>query len=325
MIPVFSVVVFLLITGFHQLNQFESEEWKHPLTKMGYLNSPLVELEPFVFDGEFYLLENWRSGWEWPGQPDPDAGRNNEMWIAHLPDGPENYDGRKYISPALSGNTLGTAIAWENRVYVFGVNEGSDRKYVEMTWSDDLKNWSAPVVVFDSPAGAIFNVSVARDDGGFVFLWETNGLGKPFTMCFGRLESLMDNWNDHIMEGAVYGEHKYTGGPAVVYAEGWYYLLYAEHLPNGWDTRIARSEDLINWQDAPEDRPFVTFDNAHQNLPLHPPDVHEINATDPGLTYYDGRVIVYFTGGIQKKGGDLQWATYDGKVTQLMESFFAGM
>ncbi|XOV93213.1 MAG: hypothetical protein ACFHWX_00595 [Bacteroidota bacterium] len=305
-----------------QANERSASQWRNPLTKMGRLNSPLVEVQPLVIDGEFYVLENWRSSWDWPGQPHKDAGKDNEMWIAHLPKGPENYEGRKYLSRALKGNTLGTAIADEGRVYVFGVNEASKRKFVEMTWSDDLKEWSKPVKVLDSPEGDIFNVSLFKDDQGYVFLWETNGVGKPFTMCFGRLNRLTDNWNDHIIEGACYGKEKYTGGPEVVYSNGWYYLLYLEDLSEGWETRITRSQDLITWQDAPEERPFLPFNGDHRNLPLHSPEVQENNASDPGLTTYQGQVIVYFTGGIQQRGGDLQWAKYEGTVDELMRSFF---
>lgn len=297
-------------------------EWTHPLTKMGRLHSPLVEVQPFILNGEFYLLENWRSRWDWPGQPSESAGKNDEMWIAHLPNGPEDYKGRKYISAALKGNTLGTAIEWEERVYVFGVNDSSDRQYVEMTWSEDLKTWSDPVKVLESPKGKIFNVSLTRDDQGFVFLWETDGVGKAFTMCFGRINSLTDNWNEHIIENAMYGKQKYTGGPEVIYANGWYYLLYLEALNPGWETRIARSRDLINWEDAPEDHPFLPFTEDHKNLPLHEPHVQEINASDPGLTVHGNEVVVYFTGGIQQRGGDLQWAKFNGTIQELMESFF---
>lgn len=297
-------------------------KWTHPLIKMGRLNSPLVEVQPFNLNGEFYLLECWRSRWDWPGQPNESAGKNDEMWIAYLPNGPEDYEGRKYISVALRGNTLGTAIVWKERVYVFGVNEESGRQYVEMTWSEDLEKWSEPVKVFNSPKGEIFNVSLTRDDNGFVFLWETNGLGKTFTMCFGRIDSLSDNWNDHIIESAVYGEHKYTGGPEVIFENGWYYLLYLEALKPGWETRITRSKNLIDWEDAPLDRPFIPFNKHHKNLPLHDSNVEEINASDPGTTVYGDEVIVYFTGGIQQRAGDLQWAKYHGTVNELMTSFF---
>lgn len=315
------IVVSILITGCKQSNENASREWEHPLVKMGRLNSPLVEVEPFVFNDELYLVENWRSHWHWPRRPGKTD--RNEMWIAHLPDGSENYSSRKYISAALKGNTLGTAIVWHDRVYVFGVNEASERQFVEMTWSEDLKTWSKPVKVLLSPKGKIFNVSITRDDKGFVFLWETNGVGTPFTMCFGRIDDLMDNWNDHIIENAMYGKNKYTGGPAVFYEDGWYYLLYLEALDKGWETRIARSRDLINWQDAPENRPFVTFDNDYKKVPLRESKVQEINASDPALTHYDGQVIVYFTGANQRVGGDLQWAVFNGNMNELMESYFA--
>ncbi|MEX2564596.1 MAG: L-rhamnose mutarotase [Cyclobacteriaceae bacterium] len=295
------------------------ESWDHPLTKMERLKSLSTEPKPFIFNNDFYLLENWRSSY----LPGPRKGvKKKEIWIAHLPNGPEDYEGRTFISTPLKENSLGTAIVWEGRVYVFGVNETKNRKYVEMTRSENLKTWSEPVKVFDSPAGKIFNVSLTRDDKGFVFLWETDCLGKPFTMCFGRISSLTDNWNDHIIKDANYGDHKYTGGPEVVYANGWYYLLYLESLEVGWETRITRSRDLIQWQDAPEDRPFLTHNVNNKNLPYSEPEVHEINASDPGLTVYNGKVIVYFTGGIQQEGADLQWAIFNGTIHELMESYF---
>lgn len=321
-ISILFICIVLSATGSKKIKDTDFKKWFNPLIKMGRLNSPLVEVEPFVLNGEFYLLESWRSDWDWPGQPSKEAGSNNEIWITKLPNGPKSYNSRNYISCALRGNTFGTAIVWKDRVYVFGTNEASGRQFVEMTWSEDLENWSEPLKVFDSPVGNIYNVSVARDENGFVFQWETNAVGTKFTMCFGHLDELTDNWNDNIIENARYGEDKYTGGPQVIYADGWYYLLYLERLDFGWETRIARSKDLINWQDAPEGRPFIPFNKNYKNLPLHNPDIPEKNASDPGVTSFNGQVIVYFTGGIQKKAGDLQWAKFKGSVSELMESFF---
>ncbi len=306
-------------SGIEEKKSGVHENWNHPLTKVERLNSLITEPEPFVFNNEFYLLENWRTSYL-PG-PRKDV-KSEEIWIAHLPNGLGDYEGRTYLSTPLKENSLGTAIVWEDRVYVFGVNGTNNRKYVEMTWSEDLKNWSEPVKVFDSPAGKIFNVSLTRDDKGFVFLWETDGLGKPFTMCFGRLNSLTDNWNDHIIKDATYGENKYTGGPKVIYANGWYYLLYLESLEVGWETRITRSQDLIKWHDALEDRPFLAYNVNHKNLPYRDPEVHEINVSDPGLTFYNGQTVVYFTGGIQQEGADLQRAIFNGTIQELLESFF---
>lgn len=304
----------------------QPNQWQNPLEQQDYLNLPLVEVIPFVFKGELYVLENWRSNWPWPDQPSETAAKNYEMWIAHLPDGPEEYEHRKHLTYAMAGRTLGKVFVWEDRVYVYGVNEASDRTHVDMVWSDDLVNWSEPVKVFDSPAGQIFNVSMVRDDLGFVFLWETNAVGTPFTMCFGRINSLTDSWNTHTIADAQYGVDKYTGGPAIFYEGGMYYLLYLEHLGAGrYETRITRSRDLKQWQDAPQDRPFVTFDTTRRNIPLLEPHLYEINASDPGLAYYNGRVIVYYTGGDQLVAGDLQWATFDGTKQELFERFFEGL
>ena len=305
-------------------------EWANPLIKQGYLGSPLVEVTPFVWDGELYLLENWRSDWNWADQPgDGQAAQNNEMWIARLPEGAGGYAERQYVAPAMTGHTLGTAIVWDGIVYVFGVQDDSGsssqnrRTKVDVTWSSDLVNWSQPMTVLDSPAGEIFNVAVTRDDDGFAFLWETNGVGAPFTMMYGRVDNLTDDWNDGIISGAVYGQNKYTGGPALYYEDGWYYTLYLEQLTVGrWETRITRSRDLLQWQDAPHDRTFITFDHSRTNLPLRPSTARETNASDAELAYFQGMTIVFFTGSDQVVAGDLQWATFDGTPRELFEYFF---
>jgi len=308
----------------------EPMTWENPLVKQGYLGSPLVEVTPFVWNSELYLLENWRSGWNWPGQPGGgQAAQNNEMWIARLPEGPGGYAERQYVAPAMTGHTLGTAIVWDGIVYVFGINDDSQspsqfqRTQVDVTWSSDLLNWSQPMTVLDSPAGEIFNVAVTRDNDGFAFLWETNGVGTPFTIMYGRVNNLTESWNGGIIEGAVYGQNKYTGGPALYYEDGWYHTLYLEQLTVGqWETRITRSQDLTHWQDAPDGRPFITFDESRTNMPLRPLDAHETNASDAELCYFQGMTVVYFTGSDQIVGGDLQWAMFDGTPRELFEQFF---
>lgn len=297
--------------------------WKNPIIKQGYLGSPLVEVTPLPFKGNLYLLECWRSHWNWHGQPSDTATSGDEMWMAELPRGPAHYDSRKYLGRVMKDHTLGTAIVWDDRVYVFATNESKKRREISMSWSDDIKHWSEPVKVFDSPKGSIFNVAVTRDEHGMVFLWETNGYGQPFTMCCGRVDKPADPWNPGIIEGARYGMNKYTGGPALYYEGGWYYMLYLEALPGRkYETGITRSKDLKQWQDAPKGRPFITFDPERTGLPLRPKKVKECNASDVELCYYKGETILYFTGGDQLRGGDLQWATYDGTPRKLLGHFF---
>ena len=302
--------------------------WKSPIVKRGYLGSPLVEVTPLSRNGELYLLENWRSRWKWPGSPDPSVEKRAEIWMAHLPGGPQHYERREYLGRVMIDCTLGTAIVWQDRIYVYAVSAPSSGggRQVYMASSEDMRNWSAPVKVFDSPAAEVFNVAVTRDDRGMVFLWETNGYGTPFTMCMGRIAQPDDPWNPGIIEGARYGMNKYTGGPALYYEAGLYYLLYLESLPGrGWETRIARSRNLKDWQDAPPDRPFVAFAADKKALPLRPPDAVENNASDAELCYHGGRALIYFTGGDQQYAGDLQWATYDGTLAELFAKYFGGL
>ncbi len=303
----------------------QQNDWQNPIVKRGYLNSPLVEVTPLSFQGELLLMECWRSQWEWDDGPAPSVKQQSEVWMARLPQGPEHYNKRQYVSRVLENCTLGTAIVWDDRVYVFAVSaEGSTGgKVVYMTWSQDMNNWSAPVKIFESPAQKIFNVAVTRDGHGMVFLWETNGYGQPFTMCYGRVKQPTEPWQDGIIGNARFGMNKYTGGPALYYDDPWYYTLYLEALGGGkYETRITRSRDLIDWQDAPHNRPFITFDPLKNQLPLRPVATTEKNASDAELCFHDGRTLIYFTGGDQIRGGDLQWATYAGLPGSLMASFF---
>jgi alpha-L-fucosidase len=122
---------------------------------------------------------------------------------------------------------------------------------------------------------------------------------------------------------ALYGTDKYVGGPAL-YREGdFFYTLYLQDLGGKWETCITRSKDLIHWQDAPPDRPFLTFDPSRKHPPLRPQNVMEINASDAELCCWKGKTLVYFTGSDQQVAGDLQTAEYSGTPQQLFESFFA--
>lgn len=312
-------------------------DWTNPLTKRGYLNSPVVESDPFVFRDELYLLESWHSGWDWPGAPHEESGENREIWVTHLPEGTEQYGKREYLSRALSGHKFGTAIVSDGSLYVFATSEqDGTRGTVSMAHSTDLQTWSDPRQVFAGNYGRTFNTSVVKDEAGFTFLWEARNPGTQFTMSFGHLGELDETWDDNTVSGAHYGVQKYTGGPELLYEDGWYYLLYlAKTTPDGlpvdrvFETRIARSRNLVDWHDAPADRPVLTYDFEHRDIPLSPPPrvpdaetAHEVNASDPGITAHDGRVLVFFTGGNQLETGDLQWATFRGTQRELLESFF---
>ena len=293
--------------------------WENPIVKQGRLGSPLVESSPFVFNDKLYLLENNQKFWDVKGAKPGDFFHEDEVRIKDVATG-------KIVSVALKNHGFGTVLTHNGRVYIFAGNYGKGKPWrqmteITMTSSADLKKWTKPVTVFKAnPTEFFYNTAVTRGKDKFILLYETNDpTWKPFTFRYLESDDLV-NWKE--IPGAVYGKDKYVGGPALYYEGGWYYTLYLENIKIGYETRITRSKDLINWEDAPTDRPFVTFDPMHRNIPLLNPGIAESNASDVELCYYNGKTILYFTGSDQTTAGDLQWATYDGTPAQLFSYFF---
>ncbi len=293
--------------------------WKNPIQKQGRLGTPLVETSPFVFNDRLYLLENNQRFWDIPGTKPGDYYHDDEVRIRDIATD-------KIISVALKNHGFGTVLVWEGRVYVFAGNFGQGKPWrkiteIVMTSSQDLNKWTEPETVFKVSGDELFyNTAVCRGKDKFILLYETSDARwKPFT--FRYLQSTdLKKWEE--IPEAIYGREKYVGGPALYYEGGWYYTLYLESLIEGYETRIARSKDLTQWEDAPAERAFITFDSTHQNIPLIDPAISETNASDVELCYFDKKTILYFTGSDQTTAGDLQWASYNGTPRQLFEYFF---
>jgi alpha-L-fucosidase len=300
-----------------------AEPWRNPLTKLGRLGSPLVEVTPFVFKDRLYCLENNQKFWDIGGKPG-DRYREDEVRVRDVAT-------NEIVSIALKNCGFGTALVDKGRVYVFAGDYGKDKPWrqiteITMTSSADLIHWTDPVVVLrvNQHDNHFWNTAVARGPDGYVLLVETSDKRFPtFTFRYLRSKDLI-HWEP--IPDAFYGKDKYVGGPALYYEGAWYYTLYLESLGEGkYETRITRSKDLVHWQDAPADRPFLTFDSSHQNIPLLDPAVRESNASDAELAYFRGNTIVYFTGSDQTTAGDLQRATFNGTPRQLFERFFEGV
>lgn len=314
-IKIFNCIILFLLSS----TLWAQTSWSNPIEKQGRLGSPLVETSPFVFNDRLYLLENNQRFWDKPGAKPGDYFHEDEVRI-------RDVGTNKLVSVALKNHGFGTVISWNGRVYVFAGNYGKNKPWrqmteISMTSSADLKNWTKPVTVLRASGDEFFfNTAVCRGKDKFILLYETNdSRWKPFT--FRYLESTdLINWKE--IPNALYGKEKYVGGPALYYEGEWYYTLYLESIEEGYETRITRSKDLVHWEDALADRPFITFDPNHKNIPLINPTISESNASDVELCYFNGKTILYFTGSDQTTAGDLQWATYEGTPRQLFAYFF---
>ena len=231
---------------------------------------------------------------------------------------------------ALTGHSFGMAFVWEDRVYVFSAAHPANTQWrtvteITLTTSDDLLTWTTPEVVLRAETGEyLFNVAVCRGPDRFIMLYETNDRRwQPFTFKYCESTDLR-HWT--LIPDAIYGREKYVGGPALYYEGGRYYTLYLQDLGGKWETRITRSVDLIHWEDAPVDRPFLTFDPDRPFSYWHQGElrtVREINASDAELCEWRGKTLVYFNGGDQQSAGDLQLAEFDGPPWLLLETFFS--
>ncbi|MEI8062638.1 MAG: alpha-L-fucosidase [Verrucomicrobiota bacterium] len=206
-----------------------------------------------------------------------------------------------------------------------------------MRSSDDLVKWTPPVTVIEAEGDEhLFNTAVCHDGHRFILLYETDDKQwTPFTFKYCESNDLV-HWRR--IPGAVYGREKYVGGPALYFEGGWFYTLYLQDL-NGysggtWETRVTRSRDLLHWEDAPVERPFLApdlsrvFTHQHRGLfadqqPSQPVQVREINASDAEICYWQGQTLVYFNGGDQQTCGDLQQAEFNGTPRELLERFYA--
>lgn len=302
--------------------------WDDPLVKHGKLRNPLVEVTPFVFRERFYLLENWQKHWESEASDDGEGFQMDEVRIRHLNESDVgNLESGKIVSTPLIGHGLGMAFVWQDKVYVFAGNWGQEKKWkisdITMTCSSDMKSWSEPVNVLKANADEnFFNVSVCRANDRFVMLVESNDKTWPaFTFKYFQSNDLI-RWEP--IPNALYGREKYVGGPALYYFSDTFYTLYLQSLGSGcFETRVTRSKDLVHWQDAPTERPFVTFNPENPVHPIRPTDVREKNASDVEFCEFKGKTYIFYTGGDQHVAGDLQLATYDGGPGELLEYFYA--
>ena len=296
-----------------------AEAWQAPWTNWCKLESPLVEVTPFVFQDKLYLMESWQKQWELPYEERETRFDEDEVRIRDLASD-------RIVSTPLIGHGLAMTFVWEGRAYVFAGNWGTEKKWqvrdIEMTSSSDLKEWTPPVVVLHSNDDEkYFNVSVCRSADRFVMLVESNDPRWPaFTFKYFTSDDLV-HWEP--VPDAYYGVDKYVGGPALYCFDGTYYTLYLQALgDNHYETRITRSRDLVHWEDAPEGRPFVTFRPGTSVHPLRPDAIREQNTSDAEICYFRDRTYVYYTGGDQQYCGDLQRAEFMGTPRELLEYFF---
>lgn len=296
-------------------------DWLHPIANRRVISKRYGgEVTPFVFKNRFYRLENVVRSKDFPKEKPQYRFHEDGFRI-------RDVEKDRIISVPLLNHYFATAFVWRDKVHVFCGDYGDDqpwwsiKRYVMIT-STDLITWTSPrTVVEANPNENLFNNSVCHDGKRFLMLIETDDpQWVKFTFKFYESDDLKE-WR--LVDGALYGEDKYVGGPSLYFLDNYYYLLYVARKEDlGHETRITRSRDLLHWEDAPLDRPFLTFDPSHEVNPDDYPGVMERNASDAELCEWNGKTMIYFCGGNQAGCADLKEAVYNGKPADLLNAFF---
>lgn len=293
--------------------------WTNRLKRTISLGPITHEVTPFVLNDRFYRVENHPRFLDFPTDDPTYRFHEDEVRI-------RDVEADKIISVPLTNHYFGAGYVYGKRLYIFAGDYGTDlpwrhHKKIDMVYSDDLVNWSAPVTVLESERNELlFNTAICRGPDRFIMLYETDdSRWPPFTFKYCESDDLI-HWKR--IPDAVYGVDKYVGGPALYFANGWYYTLYLHNLPTGqYENRITRSRDLIHWQDAPEGRAVLPVVPTHVPDPGHP-DVHELSASDAELCFWRDKTILYFHSGNQQGVAGLEMAEFDGPPEDLLEHYF---
>jgi alpha-L-fucosidase len=298
--------------------------WKNPIMNARMTEDVRSEVTPFVFRGCLYRLENMMRFGDFEGK---------EPQYRYHEDGFRIRDvaSDRIISIPLLNHYFAIAYVWEDRVYVVA-GDYEDRpwwhiRHTIMICSDDLITWTKPAVIMEAAGQEhLFNYALCRARGKFYLLYETNDSRWPaFTMRFCESDDLV-TWR-RLPESYIYGADKYTGGPALYYdqEEDWFYILYVNAVPGPcayYDNRIARSKDLILWEEALADRPIVSPDPQRNINDKKWPGARECSASDLEMCEFNGQTYLYWINGNQQ-GASAGWeAVYDGPMFQFLRKYF---
>ena len=281
------------------------------------LGTHRFEMTPFHFKGELYLLENFCDYKPEDFAPDeyPPHTAQDGFIIRRVCDD-------AVIGEVVRGNYFASALTVGGKVYAFAslIEDGQTLHRIVRYETEDLVNWSGPEVVFEAePDCMIFNTSIVWNGEKFIGVYETDTPENLRKYIFKFWES-EDLKNFRTIENAVYGLDKYVGANVLYYAGGYYYLLFlGDRLDGTYETQIARSGDLVNWEDS--DIPVMIPDLTHEINPACPGRM-ELNASDVEMIEDKGRTVMFWAGGDQHGCCDMQCAEYDGPMNKLLESYF---
>jgi hypothetical protein len=214
-------------------------------------------------------------------------------------------------------------------LYVTATNAwGGER--VDILASDDMTHWERWHALA-LPGYGLYNTSLCRSDGGYVLMFEVGEppevAGVRFTARFAVSPDLRQ-WELTAPECA-YSRDRYTAPHCLRYLDDYYYDFYLE-AHDGYQQRVVRSPDLINWEASPlnpvlkasqEDRLVANPElTAEQRTRIA--TAVNINNSDIDVCEFEGRVVINYSWGNQSGVEHLAEAVFEGTLAQFLTSWF---
>lgn len=288
------------------------------IRKLGTVDLDMVETTPVVWNGRLWRFEWVRHG---TGQPYWDNARRTNYFRFRDP------ASGAVTPPFADGHEFGSAFVEGDTVYVTGTQ---GRSRVNMFASRDLKTWESWPVL-DDPRYGIFNTSLAKAGDEFVLAFEidkpSEEAGQPFTIRFTRSRDLR-RWTVTPPK-CNFTKERYSAAPCLRWDEGWFYLFYLE-AHQGYETRVVRSRDLVEWQPSllnpvlrasPDDQQVANAKLAAEQR-AKVAAAKNINNSDLDFCEWQGRLTIQYSWGNQQGTEFLAEGVYDGTLREFLRGWF---
>ena len=177
----------------------------------------------------------------------------------------------------------------------------------------------------------IFNTSLIKAGEEFVLAFEIDGpaeeTGQPFTIRFAKSRNLR-TWTVTPPE-ANFTKERYSAAPCLRWLDGWFYLFYLE-AHEGYETRVVRSRDLVEWKPSPlnpvlraspEDQQIANA-NFTEEQRRKIAGAKNLNNSDLDFCEWQGRLVINYSWGNQQGTEFLGGAAYDGTLAQFLRGWF---
>jgi len=294
--------------------------------------SPNGEMTPFVWNGRLYRAE----------LVDPGKGTDSSI-LRRV--GIRDVETGEFISYLAEDSYFHSAFIDGDVAYVTGVCMAR-RDTIRIYESRDLINWTARDL-FTNPGWVYFNSQIVKGHDGYTIIIESGAGVYPhlaedeaprkyvgtngWTMFFAKSPD-MKTWRFLDYE-KPFSRDEHTGGPALKYSDGWYYLLGDCKIPRYvYTSYMYRTRDFETWY-VGYYNPIIMPSDEDRKISPNYKDITEeererlktafnVNNTDLDLCEWQGKTYINYLCGNQLGNYWMCEAICDMPLADFFKSYF---